>query len=122
MKALTSLAFACAIFFGSFSKTHAAEPNAAEIEKALGTDRGLVVLLGNDAWPLAEALGKSTELSLLIQAADGKAVAVPSGVLARHAVAPRMKIMARLARRCCWRRQVMLKGLEISDQVVQLLS
>ena len=66
MKALLPVA----ILLGLFSKLFAANPTAGEVRQTLGVNRGLVVLLGNDTWPLVEALAKSTELTLLVQAND----------------------------------------------------
>jgi outer membrane protein assembly factor BamB len=75
MKASVSSVLSCAVFLFAFAKTQAANPTAAEVRHALGTDRGLFVVLGNDAWPLASALAKSTELTILVQANDATAVA-----------------------------------------------
>jgi outer membrane protein assembly factor BamB len=52
-----------------------AKPTTAEVRTILGTDRGVFVILGNDAWPLASSLAKSTELTLLVQTSDAAAVA-----------------------------------------------
>ncbi|MEC8929492.1 MAG: PQQ-binding-like beta-propeller repeat protein [Verrucomicrobiota bacterium] len=70
MKAFFSLLSIC--LFVHFAN---ANPTAAEVRKAVGADRGVVLILGKDAWPLASALVKSTQLTLLVQTADAAAVA-----------------------------------------------
>ena len=53
---------------------NAANPSAADVRRALDADRGLLVVLGNDAWPLTSELAKATQLTLLVQASDAAAV------------------------------------------------
>ena len=76
MKAPFSLLARCLLFtFILANSLDAANPTAADVRRALGADRGLFVVLSNDAWPLASELVKTTELTLLVQTSDLTAVA-----------------------------------------------
>ena len=71
MKAPFPLLARCLIItFILVNSLDAANPSAADVSKALGADRGLLVVLGNDAWPLSSELAKTTEMTLLVQAPD----------------------------------------------------
>ncbi|MDP6942460.1 MAG: hypothetical protein QGH51_10605, partial [Planctomycetota bacterium] len=63
------------ITFTLTNSLDAANPSAADVRRALGSDRGLLVVLGNDVWQLTSELAKATELTLLVQAPDAAAVA-----------------------------------------------
>ena len=76
MKAPFSLLARCLLFtFILANSLDAANPTAADVRRALGADRGLFVVLSNDAWPLASELVKTTELTLLVQTSDLTVVA-----------------------------------------------
>ncbi len=49
---------------------YAANPSATDVRSALDANRGLLVVLGNDAWQLTSELAKATELTLFVQAPD----------------------------------------------------
>ncbi len=76
MKAQFSYLARCLLFtFILSNPLGAANPSATDVRKALDTDRGILVVLGNDAWSLTSELAKATELTLLVQAPDVAAVA-----------------------------------------------
>ena len=62
------------VTFALANSLDAANPSAADVRRALGADRGLLVVLINDAWSLTSELAKATQLTLLVQASNAAAV------------------------------------------------